>query len=227
MTAENAPDTITLEVGDNTDAYEIEYVMLERLKFSGIVAQDTAESPVAIEADYFGRQVTKTSFTGAITAPSVTNMHGGLSRIYADPAWADRGTTEITNILRAWEVEIMTGFHPKFFGSANRFFDVHGESFIDVMVTLTFEAGASADAEFDLFKAGTKQSVSIQVLGPDIGVGDPNSLVLNVAGAYESVIPLSEEDRGNNIHTAVFHSLYDITGATNFEALCTTETAAI
>jgi hypothetical protein len=227
LTATNAIDTVTLEVGDDTDAYEVEYVMFERLKFAGVVAQGTDEAPVSIEADYFGRQVTKTSFTGAITAPTVTTMNAGLSRFYADPLWANIGTTEVTSLIRAWELEILTGLHPKFFGSANRFFDTHGEGFIDVMLNLTFEGGASADAERDLFVAGTQQAIQIQVLGPQIGAGDVNSLIFSVYGAYENVIPLAEEDRGNNLHTAVFHGMYDTTGAAELDIQTTNETAAL
>lgn len=221
MTGDNAPDAITLEMGDDTDAYEVEYVQFPRIKISGVVAQGTDEAPVNIEADYYGRQVSKASFTGAITAPTVENMNAGLSRIYIDSTWANRGTTEVTSLLRAWEFEIMCGIHPKFFGSANRYFDTHGQGFIGAMLTLTFEGGANADAERDKWIAGTAQAISIQVNGSQIGSGDVYNLSLNLWGAYENVIPLAEDSDGNNLHTAMFHDLYDITGATNIEVLTT------
>ena len=222
MTATNAPDSLTLEMGDDTDAYEVEHLMFQRLKFGGVVAQGIGEAPVSIEGDYFARQVTKASFTGAITAPTVDTINAGLSRLYIDAAWANRGNTESTSILRAWEVEIMTGLHPKFFGSANRYFSTFGESFLEVMVTLTLEGGAAADAERDKWIAGTAQAISLQVSGAQIGAGDTTQLTLNVWGAYDNVIPLGDEDRGNNLHTAVFRGKYGITGATILEATCTT-----
>lgn len=226
MTATNAPDSITLEMGDNTDAYEAEHLMFERIKLAGVVAQGQDASPVTIEADYFARQITKTSFTGAITAPTVEPMNAKLSRIAVDALWANRGNTEVTSILRAWELEILTGLHPKFFGSANRYFDTFGEGFIDVMLTLTLEGGADADAERDKWIAATAQAVQIKVEGSQIGAGDNFSFVANLWGAYENVVPLAEEDQGNNLHTAVFHGLYGITGATILEVLTTTDVNA-
>ena len=226
MTATNAPDSITLEVGDNVDAYEVEYVMFEKLKLSGVVAQGTESSPVMIEADYFGRQVTKTSFTGAITAPTVEPMNAKLSRIAIDALWANRGNTEVTAILRAWDLEIIGGLHPTFHGSALRTFDVFGEGFVDAVLTLTFEGSAAADAERDKWIARTAQAIQIKVLGSQIGSGDTFSFVANLWGAYENVVPLAEEDRGNNLHTAVFRGLYGITGATILELLTTVDVNA-
>jgi hypothetical protein len=224
MTAANTVDTITLEAGDETDAYEMEYLLFSRIKFSGVVAQGTDEAPVAIEGDYFARQVTKTSFTGAITAPTVDTMNAGLSRLYIDALWANRGTNEVTSILRAWEVEIITGLHPKFFGSANRYFDSHGQGFIEVVLTLTLEGGADADTEYDKYILGTQQAISLQILGAQIGAGDVAQLTVNVWGAYENVIPLGAEEQGNNLHTAIFRDKYGITGATNIEITATTNT---
>ena len=221
MTATNAPDSVTLEVGDNVDAYEIEYLMFEKLKFSGVVAQGTESSPVSIEADYFGRQVTKTSFTGAITAPTVEMMNAKLSRVSIDALWANRGSTEVTAILRAWDLEIITGLHPKFQGSALRTFDVFGEGFIDFMLTLTLEGSAAADDERDKWIAATAQAIQIKVEGSQIGAGINYSFIANLWGAYENVVPLSEEDRANNLTKAVFHGLYGITGATILELLTT------
>lgn len=226
MTATNAPDSVTLEVGDNVDAFEIEYLMFEKIKLSGVVAQGTESSPVTIEADYFGRQVTKTSFTGAITAPSVEPMNAKLSQLSIDATWANRGTTPVTSILRAWDLEIIGGLHPKFHGSALRTFDVFGEGYLDFMLTLTLEGSAAADDERDKWLARTAQAISIQVNGSQIGSGDTFNFTANLWGAYENVIPQSEEDRANNLTKAVFHGLYDITGATILELLTTVDVNA-
>ncbi len=228
MTATNAPDTITLEMGDDTDAYEIEHVMADRIRLAGAIAQAGEESPVELEVGYFGRQVSKAAFTGALSIPSMTDIVAKFSRLYIDSTWANRGTTEVTSIVRSWDLEILTGLHPKFFGSANRFFDTFGENYIDVMLTCMLEGNAAADDEFDAFKAGTKQAVSIKLdSGVQIGSGDNHNLDLSVWGAWESVIPLDSEDRGNNIHAAVFHGLYDPTGAQTVEFNVTTDVSAI
>ena len=228
MTATNAIDSITLEVGDNVDAYEVEYTMFERIRLAGGIAQAGEEAPVEFEGDYFGRQITKGAFTGSIAVPSMQDANAKLSRFYVDTTWAGRGTTEVVDILRGWDLEILTGAHPKFFGSGNQTFDAHGESFIDVMLTLIFEGGTTADTEFDTFKARTQQAVTVKLnSGVAIGSGDNHNFEFSLWGAYESVTPLDAEDRGNNLYAAVFHGLYDPTGAQIVEFLVTTDVAAI
>ena len=223
QTASNTIDSITLESGDDVDAYEAEYVMAKMIKLGGTIAQAGEEAPVVAEVDYFGRQHTKTAFTGAISVPTMTDANAKLSRIYSDTTWAGRGTTEITQILRGWEIEIDTGVHPKFFGSANQYFDAHGEGMIGVMLTLILEGGTTADAEFDAFKARTKKALSIQLdSGVQIGTGDNHNFKFAMWGAYEHVTPLDDDDRGNNLYGAIFHGLYDPTGSQGLEFLVTT-----
>ncbi len=229
MTATNDVDSITLESGDNVDGYDAEFVMFERIRLAGTIAQAGEEAPVEFEGDYFGRQHTKAAQTGALSVPTMQDANAKLSRFYVDTTWAGRGTTEVTDILRGWDLEILTGVHPKFLGSANQFFDTHGESFIDVMLTLILEGGSKADTEFDTWKALTKQAVTVKL---DSGVlvgasGDNHNFEFSVWGAYETVTPLDAEDRGNNLYAAVFHGLYDPTGAQIVEFLVTTDIASI
>lgn len=228
MTASNAQDSITLEVGDDDQAYEIEYVLAEAIRLKGEIAQAGEEAPVAVEIDYFGRQVTPTTFTGSISVPTMNDIVAKLSRIYIDTTWAGKGTTEKTSLLRGWELEILTGVHPKFLGSADRFFTTHGEGPFEVMLTLTYEGNATADAEFDKYQLGTKQAVRVEIdSGVQIGTGVNHKLTMDVWGAYENVIPLNEEDRGNNIHAALFHGLYDPTGSQMFDVQEITNVASI
>ncbi len=228
MTATNDPDTITLEMGDDTDAYEIEHVMGDRIKLAGVIAQAGELSPVELEVGYFGRQVSKVSFTGGLSIPTMTDIVAKFSRLYIDSTWANRGTTEVTSIVRSWDLEILTGVHPKFFGSANRFFDTFGQNYIDVMLTVMLEGNVAADTEFDAFRTPTLQAVSIKLdSGVQIGSGDNHNLDLALWGAWESVTPLDSEDRGNNIHAAVFHGLYDGTGSQILDFNVTTNVAAI
>jgi len=222
MTATNAPDSITLEMGDDVQAFEIEHVMFERLRIKGDIAQDGGASKVDIEGSYFGRQVTATTFTGAIAVPTVTTMNGKAARIYKDAAWANRGTTELTNSLRGFECEIMTGLHVKFFGDANLYFATFGEGQISGMLTLTLEGDSTADTLFDEFQAGTAKAYSLKINGPQIGSGSTYNFTFNLWGKPESVVPLSAESNGNNLHAVVIHGMYDTTGAAILECKVTT-----
>lgn len=215
LTATNAPDTVTLEVGDDVDAFEIEFAMIKRIKISGEVAQDGGVSAVAIEVEYFGRQVTKTSFTGALSLPTMTTMNAKLATLFKDALWSNKGVTEVANVLRGFEFEIINGFHPKMMGSANKYFNTFGESFIDVMLTLTLEGVAAADDYFDDWKTDppTAKAHAIKIVGPQIGSGATHYLHLFVWGAPELVVPLDSEVNGNNLHQVLIHGQYGATGA--------------
>jgi len=227
LTSANAPDSITLEMGDDVQAFEAEYIMFERLKFSGAVDQSGGAAPVAIEADYFGRQLSISTFTGSLALTVPEYMNAKLARFYLDTAWAGVGTTEKTNILRAFDFEILTGVHPVMAGSGFKYFNTYQEGIIDVMATFTLEGNAAADAIWDAMNSQALQIVRLAINGAQIGTGTTYNLSLDIGGTWEEVIPLASSDRGDNLHTAILHGKYDATGAKLLQALCTTNAASI
>ncbi len=227
MTALNAPDTITLEVGDDTQAFEIEYAMINRIRLFGTISQAQGPSAFGIEVGYFGRQLTPTTFTAALNIPTTENINGKLVRFFQDTTFAGLGGTEKTATLRAWDIEILTGNHPKFMGGANKFFDTHGEGMFQIMARLTLEGNAIADAIWDEHQAQTQTFLEFNVSGAQIGSGDNHNLTLGVGGYWLDARPLAENSEGNNLTSALLHSTYDPTGAQVFSLAVTTDVAAI
>lgn len=206
LTATNAPDSLTVEYGDDTQAYEIEYCMARRIKLAGSLGDDAG---VSLEAEMFGKQISTSTFTASLAPLAYEFAVANLVKIYIDPAWASLGSTEKTGLLQAWDVEILTGLHPKFHAAGVKTFTGHGEGFIDAMATFTFEGGSEADGLWDVFRAGTPKAIRIEMLGSQIGTGDPYSCTIDLYGEFEEVIPLASEKNGNNLHTAIFHALDD------------------
>ena len=95
------------------------------------------------------------------------------------------------------------------------------------MLTLTLEGNANADALFDYYQAGTKIALGLKVSGALIGTGVAHSLAVNLWGMFEHVTALSEEVGGNNLHKALFHAMYDPTGAHGIEAKVITSVAGV
>lgn len=209
----NNPDSSTIELGDDTQAFEAEYAMFERIRISGQVSQGMDASPVNVEADFFSRQLTPTTFTPALTLPVAEPMNAKLARFYLDTAWSGIGGTEKTNILRGFDIEILTGVHPKFSGSGNKYFNAHGEGLIMVTANFTLEGLAAANAIFNAQQAVTFQAVRLEINGAQIGTGLTHRLRVDIGGVWESVAPLGGEDRGDNLHTATLVDYYDSTGA--------------
>ncbi len=228
MAVLNNPDSSTIELGDDTQAFEAEYAMFERIRIGWQVSQGLESSPVKLEADFFSRQLTPTTFTPALSLPAVEPMNGKLSRLYIDPTWAAIGATEKTNILRGADVEILTGVHPKDAGSGFKYFNEHGEGVIMVTANLTVEGLTAANAIMTAHLADpqTFQAVRLKINGGQIGTGLPHSLTLDIGGVWESVSPLGSEDRGDNLHTAVLRGYLDPTGGKLLQVAVSTNTQA-
>jgi hypothetical protein len=213
----NVLDSFTIELGDDQQAFKSEYVLFERIRISGQVSQGMDASPVNVEADFFGRQLTPGTFTGALSLPAAEPMNAKLARFYLDTAWSGIGGTEKTNILRGFDIEILTGAHPNFSGSGNKYFNAHDQGLIIATANFTFEGNSDADAIFDAQQAVTFQAVRLQINGSQIGSGLNHRLRIDIGGVWESVAPLGGEDRGDNLHTATLVDYYDSTGAKSLQ----------
>lgn len=208
LTAANDPRTATIEVGDDTQAYEIEYCMGKSLKIEGKLGEN---APVSLEQEFFGKQVTPTTFTVLSLPSGVEEMAANTAQIFIDSAWANLGGTEKTSLLREFSVEILTGNHPKYHGGELTMTG-HGEGALDCMITFTFEGNSDADVLFDSFQAQTTKAIRLAVTGGQIGTGTNHGLIVDAFGTFEEVIPLGSEKDGDNLHTAVFHSINDGSG---------------
>lgn len=213
MSATNALDSITLELADDEISGEIEYVMFDNIKLAGEIAQDGGDSPVSIDLKYFGRQFTKSAFTANQSLPDITAINAKLARIYKDAAWANKGTTEVASVLRGFELELLTGVHAKFMGSADKFFTTHGESLLGAILTLTLEGGSSAELFFDDFQTKTAKTYALKLAGPQIGTGSTHTFNFYGWMVPESVIPLDSESSGNNLTAVVLRTVKEpVTG---------------
>ena len=222
MTVDNALNAITLECGDDTQAYEIEGVKFRRLSISGQLGQD---APVKLEAEGFGKQVTPTTFS-SVSIPAVEPMIANLTELYIDTTWAGLGGTQKTSLLREFQVEFLNGLHPKFYGDALTM-SGYGVGSIDALVQLVLEGGSDADALFDAMRAQTEYALRLKCYGSQIGSGGVHSLVMDFWGTFESVEPMAQEADGNSLHAATFHAYYGTTGSSILDVNVTTNVSAI
>jgi len=68
--------------------------------------------------------------------------------------------------------------------------------------------------------------VRLAVIGSQIGSGVNHSLKIDIGGEWDSVSPLSSEDRGDNLHSAVLMGRYDGTGAKMLQVVTVTDVDA-
>lgn len=213
LTAANSPDAATIEMGDDVQAWEVEYCQFSRIKISGKVSQGQEASPVSIEADFYGRQLTTTTFTGSLTAPSLEPLNAKMAKLYLDTSWAGVGGTELANALRTFDIEIITGLHPVFNGSAVKTFHRGVEGIISATAVFTVEGGAAANAIFAAQQAQSLVVARLELTGALIPTATEHSLKIDIGGTYEDADPLNSEDRGDNLSTFSLTGKYDTTGA--------------
>ena len=206
-----------MQLGDNVQAYQVEYCMFDKITIKGSIPQDGGAAPVSVEGSFFGRQLTTHAFTAALSLCSVTPMNAKLARLYLDTAWAGVGGTEVP-LLRDFQIEIMTGVHPVFNGASGLTFTKHLESYIDYTATFTLDGGTTAHALLTLQRAGTFQVARLAINGPVIGSGTNHLAQFDMGGILETVGPDDSADRGDNLSSVVLHGIYDVTGAKGLQA---------
>jgi len=137
LTALNAPDSFTFEYGDDQQEYECGYVMAEQLELAfamGEVGQ--------LSANLFGKATAKSTFTGALSAPTVEDVVSQTMKFYKDTSWANLGNTEKAAILANATIRIPTGFTKVPYGDGSTEWSTHGESKRAAEVEITLRHNA-------------------------------------------------------------------------------------
>ena len=210
MKALNNPKSFTLEKADDVVNYECDYGMFERINIKGTINQGGEVSATTVTGDFFAREWTSAAPTD-ITPIEVFSINAKLATLDIDALWANRGTTPMTNSLRAFDIDILTGLHPKLLGSALKTFDIHAEGIIHVTSAFTFEGNALASTEYGNFTTQADRAYQLTLTNPaTLATHGANSrLLIDCFGRWREVIPFADEDRGNNLFTLVHESLLD------------------
>lgn len=212
MKAVNTPDSFTLEKADDIVNYECSYGKFERINIKGTVNQGGEVSATTVTGDFFAREWTSAAET-ALSPIEVFAINSKLATLDIDLTWALLGTTPMTNTLRAFDIDILTGLHPKMLGSALKTFDLAAEGIIHVTSAFTFEGNALASTEYANFINQVDRAYRLSLSNPATLVthGATSLCQIDVFGRWREVIPFAEEDRGNNLFTLVHESMLDTT----------------
>jgi hypothetical protein len=215
LTGAETVDTITLEAGDDSQAYEWDYCLLRQLVIAGNA--DTGE--VTATATWTGTERTATTFTGS-SIPTTTPMIGKLMRLYIDDSWVTLGTTEVEDALLDWTITLDTGVHPKMRGSATRLYEAHGQDRMMLTIELALERVAAVDTEHDYFLADTPTTRHVRLeldSGVAIGAGENHQFWLDAAGVWTAWTPMGRNQDGNLLDVVTFTCGYDATGSSAFQ----------
>jgi len=187
-------DSFTLEYGDDIQAIETEYCMASKISLSGGMNE-----PVKLKVDMFGRQITNTTFTGALSPPSVETALGQKAKLYIDAEDGTVGTTEKSNTLISWTYDIVTGLYLKRYGDGNLYFSAYGEKGASATLKATVAFNSGVNTERANADGATQRLMRVEIKGTTIDA-DPKEIDLDICGAYApGSFKLLEERDGEDV----------------------------
>lgn len=222
MTAANNPEAYSIDVGDETQNWRVQYAMMSRFKLSSALLDVTQ-----FEADLFGQRAIKT----AKAAPAVNTavkIPGDLWTVkFAATAAGLPGASIVTNFLTAWELEVWTGLVWRHYMDGNLYGSQHVETEIKAKLTMTVDSVAQAVSEFyDKAFAATMDFVRLKATGPVLG-GSFYSAQFDLPVLYEHPEIISAEKDGINSYKVVANLAFDPTSNASIAPALVNSLAAI
>ena len=210
-TALNTIKTYTIEGGDNQQAEEMEYAFVDSFKLSGNPGE-----ALMMDAQWIGRQVINTTFTGAISIPTVEEILFTKSKLYIDAVGGTLGTTLVSDTLLGFEFSVKTGIIPKLTANGQLYFGVHQFTMPEILLKLTYEHNASAVTEKTAWRNQTPRQLRLAIEGSALGTPGTTytykTLRIDLAGKYEKFDPLGEQN-GNDVLACTLRARYNSTAA--------------
>jgi hypothetical protein len=209
-TAVNTIKTYTIESGDNIQAREMEYSFCESFAISF-----NAGEVVNISSNWIGRQWSNTTFTGALTAPTVEEVLSSKGKIFIDATSGTVGTTLVSSTLLSGTLNVTTGWKPVWTADGNLYFSFAKNTAPEIKLDLVYEHNTSSEAEYAAFVAGTPRLIRLRFLGSTLtsaGTYTEKTISINLAGSYETWDSFGDMD-GNNTVSCTFRAAYDSTAA--------------
>lgn len=207
-TSANSVKTYTIEAGDDAQAEEIEYAVVEAIRLSG-----KGGEALFMSADWFGRQASKCSFTSSLSLPTVEEILFSKGKLYLDAVSGTLGATQKQNTFLGMDLELKTGWQPRWTGDGGVLFSGIRLSRPELRVKVTFEHDATAVAEKDYWRGETPRQMRITFQGSALAVAGAytyKTLQIDLAGQWDNFNKIGELN-GNDVIEGTFRAAYDAT----------------
>lgn len=231
-TAINSISTYTIETGDEDQAEEAEFMFVRSFTISAVKGE-----AVMISSEWAGRRVVTSTFTPALSAPAVTQIHASGGSLWIDDPGSGFGTTAIAagNILEV-TLEVTTGRTALFTADSGQLYFVDSYFNVDEFecnLELKWLHDTAAIAEIAKWRANAERLVRIEFVGEDYatpGTGTTFSgksgIRLDVPCSYDEFSAIEFED-GKSIVTASLSGGYENSSAEGLEILVAAEVSAV
>lgn len=136
--------TIELGLGDgtNTSDWKIPACFLTEINYIG-----SPNQPTRFSAKGQGRRLQTATRTAALSMFPTVGAGSGLSKVFIDPSWANRGTTQVVGQITGWKFHLETGL----FGQAT----IDGRTDQDYVIAVLNPDNVKWTIEMDYKALGT------------------------------------------------------------------------
>jgi hypothetical protein len=220
----NTIKTYTIEAGNasvTSDVREMEYSFVEEFEFSA-----NAGEAWQMSANWVGRQLSSSTFTAALTAPSVTELILPRTKLYIDATGGTVGSTQVSGVLMGAQMNVTTGIMPVPVGDGNLYFSGHKFTAPTITFSLTMELENTADAVATERAIYESQAVRLFHLQLNGGSDANNEMTIEWAGKYDSISDY-QNSNGNTTVTFEGHAVYSSTDSLFWEAAVTNTAASL
>lgn len=207
-TGSNSPKSFTLDLGDDTQNWRLQYCMWKTIKISAARGGLTD-----LSLDGFAQRSIKTAKATPATNAAV-KIGGSLWTIkFATTLAGLTGASIVQNFLLDWELEITTGLTWRHYMDGNLYGSQHVETDLSFTLKMTVESTAQAVTQFyDKWDAETLDFIRLKAVGPTLGATN-YSAQIDLPVYYDEPDPISGEDDGVNLYTVTAKGTYDGTSA--------------
>jgi hypothetical protein len=172
-----------------------------------------------MSAEWMGRVTTSTTFTGALTIPTVEEIIVNDGTLYIDNDSGTIGGTAVSSTLFGIDLAWDTGLNAFWAVDGSKDFSLHKFTSDEIILNLTYEHNASAVTEKAKYRDGSTRLIRLLFEGSALstsGVYSNKTLIIDVAGVYEDWSALTDSD-GNDTITATLRCRYSSTATLKAE----------
>ncbi len=224
-TAQNTHATFTIEGGDDQQAEEFDYAFVKHFNLSG-----DGQGALMMSADWTGRETSTTTFTAALSIPTVEEILVNDATLYIDNSGGTVGTTQVSNTLFGIDLDWTTGLQEYWAVDGSLDFSLTKFTADDIVLTMTYEHNTSAVSEKAKYQAGDVRLVRLKFEGSSVATAgttySKKTLQIDLAGVYEDWSELQDQD-GNDVVTATLRCRYSSADSLKADVTVVNELSAL
>jgi len=206
LTSRNNQDAYTVEYGDDSQEFETTFGLVSALELA-----ITLGDVVTLNVDMFARFPSKSTFTAALSDPTVNEIVSNHLRVYIDGSWATLGNTQKSSLVMGGTVRMSTGAASVKYADGSLDFSNFIEQRRHLEIELEMAVGADAITEYDAWVAQTLRAIRLEWTGPTLGGGN-YKLTVDAIGRYTSGPEFLADKDGQNVMRFIFQTREDSLG---------------